>query len=116
MRTIYALLFLFTINHISGIILFDFVFFIKYSLQLHVPMIVADPLEELVRIQGCVGVTLAIQEHTAWMVSPCSQILTKVNNVIFYKYHVSRFFFLRRSQSFYCKNVSPELKFVTLLY
>lgn len=79
MRTIYALLFLFTINHISGIILFDFVFFIKYSLQLHVPMIVADPLEELVRIQGCVGVTLAIQEHTAWMVSPCSQILTKVN-------------------------------------
>lgn len=29
MRTIYALLFLFTINHISGIILFDFVFFHK---------------------------------------------------------------------------------------
>lgn len=92
MRTINALLFLFTINHISGIILLVF-FFIKYSLQLHVPIIVADPLEELVRVQGCVGVTLAIQEHTAWMVSLCSQILTKVNSVIFYKYHVSRFFF-----------------------
>lgn len=43
----------------------------EYLLQLYVLMNVADPVEGHVSVQGCVGVTLAIQEHTASMVSLC---------------------------------------------
>lgn len=40
---------------------------IKSVISLYVPMIVADSVEGHVSVQGCVGVTLAIQEHTVWM-------------------------------------------------
>lgn len=43
----------------------------EYLLQLYVLMIVADPVEGHASVQGCVGVTLAIKEHTASMVSLC---------------------------------------------
>lgn len=40
---------------------------IETVLSLYVPIIVADPVEGHVSVQGCVGVTLATQENTAWM-------------------------------------------------
>lgn len=43
-----------------------------YLLQLYVPMIAGGPVEGHVSVQGCVGVTLAIQGHTAWKVRLCS--------------------------------------------
>lgn len=45
-------------------------------------MIVVDPVEVHVLVQGSVGVTLAIQEHTALMVSLCSQTPTNYNALI----------------------------------
>lgn len=39
---------------------------IECAISLYVPMIVAESVEGHVSVQGCVSVTLAIQEHTAW--------------------------------------------------
>lgn len=59
-----------TLHKISlSLVLCIFSYIIDCNLQLYVPIIVADPVEGHVSVQGCVDVTLAIQDYTVWMVS-----------------------------------------------
>lgn len=59
------------IKYISAVLDGD-IMAIKSVISLCVTLIVADPLEEIVRVHGCVRVNLDIQEHTVppWPLVP----------------------------------------------
>lgn len=96
------------VNHtlrkiLLSLVLCIFSYTVDWNLQRYVPMIVVDQ-EGHVSVQGCVDVTLATQEHTAWMVSLHTHAPAKA--VDYHIYCISMWCFSRFTKT-ECKSLQP---------